>query len=168
MIDSKIIVNKPVNVSRLSKSSMKKLIRFVIRANKKIKGITPVIKTSSHKDNPHTLNIEEEIAKIKEKLKRRVEMNKPLQEKKKQEFFEKKKIEKELGVIIPEPVKVVVSDPKVNEKKKKILEIKTVLEDLERKHRVFNDSKEHDPVLIRNIEEKISLLKKRISIIENE
>lgn len=168
MNDKEILVKKPVDVTRLSKSSMKKLIRFVIRANKKIKGIKPVIESNHNKNDSHTLNIEHEIAKIKEKLKKRVEMNKPLKEKKKKEFFEKKKIEKELGVVIPELVKVVVSDPIIDEKKKKILEIKNVLSDLERKHKVLMDSKEYDPVIVRNVEEKINLLKKRISIIENE
>ena len=151
----------------LSKNSMKRLLRFVIIANKKLNKKNNKIK--SIPNSSHHLNIDKEITRIKEKLRKRVNINKPLKIKKQKEFFEKKKKEKEEHIIIKEKPKIITPNPFAELKKQKILEIKDVLSKLGEKHKTLIQSDEdYDPVIIGNIEEKINLLKNRISIIENE
>lgn len=53
----------------------------------------------------------------------------------------------------------------INDKKEKLSEIKLVLNDLENKHK---ELKGHDPVILLKLDEKINLLKKRISKMEHE
>lgn len=200
---------------RLTKSSLKKLFKFIIRANKKLKNDKAL---NMHHEK---LGLHNEISLIKNKLKQRADVNKIIKEKKSIDFFDemqtekekshgelkkaifniqgsnilknngskksvkksvvaKKKIVKKSKVnidekkvvnkeIVPNLLKALPNfevDPILEQKKKNILKIKEILKSLEIKHKELEDSNDHEPVLIHNVEEKIKLLKSRIHSIE--
>ncbi|MBR9676299.1 hypothetical protein GOV05_04795 [Candidatus Woesearchaeota archaeon] len=129
---------------KLSVSALKKMIKFLIRANHKIGGGT---------------NLEREIIRIKHKLRKRADQNKELRDKKSQEFFEEKKKERhdELNMSIKNIG---------GNKKDVVLEAKQVLRSLEEKHSGLKSSPNQDKALLFRVEEKIRLIKDKIKTLE--